>query len=246
MHLPTPAQRRGVDPRYPAVGAAFEKASTRPLRSRFATVAALIVSVAFHAAPALAQAADTPRAITPDPLRYVSPSRTYDTEHTAVDLDVDLQKRRIAGNVTHTVRALRDQLAEVRMNCVGLVVDSVTVNGRRARFEYPVAANQSTSWLAGASAGTADDQLVVACDPPLARGAEAQVRVYYSGSPEDRPLLDSTREGHSRQALRGMVAGRGRRQPLLDPVQRLPQRQGDVRGTLTECRRVTRRFRTAR
>lgn len=131
-----------------------------------------------------AGAADTPRVITPDPLRYVSPSRGYDTDHTAVDVDVDLQARRIAGHVTHTIRALRHDLTEVRMNCVELTIDSVTVDGRRARFEYPVSADQSTSWLAGASAGTADDQLVVTCDPPLARGRDAQVRVYYSGTPE--------------------------------------------------------------
>lgn len=129
-------------------------------------------------------AADPPRVVTPDPLRYVSPSRSYDTQHTAVDLDVDLEARRIAGHVTHTVRSLRESLSGLHMNCVGLVIDSVTVNGKRARFEYPVASDQSTSWLAGASAGTADDQLVVACDPPLARGAEAQVRIHYSGAPE--------------------------------------------------------------
>ncbi len=131
-----------------------------------------------------AWADDKPRVITPDPLPYVSPSCAYDTEHTALDLDVDLQKRRVAGHVTHTVRALRDGLAEVRMNCVELTIDSVTVDGRRARFEYPVKAGQSTSWLAGASAGTADDQVAVVCDPPLARGAQARVTVYYSGTPE--------------------------------------------------------------
>jgi len=135
-------------------------------------------------AAAQAQTAESPRTITPDPLRYVSPSRSYDTEHTALDLDIDLQARRVAGQVTHTVRALRDGLAEVHMNCVEMTIDSVTVNGRRARFEYPVSADQSTSWLAGASAGTADDQLVIVCDPPLARGADTQVRVYYSGTPE--------------------------------------------------------------
>ncbi len=171
-HLPTPARGSGVAPRYPRRAAAFEKRPTL-----VALVFALVTAGAAHAG-------DPPRTITPDPLRYVSPSRTYDTEHTALDLDVDLQARRIAGHVTHTVRALRDGLAEVRMNCVGLSIDSVTVDGKRARFDYPVAADQSTSWLAGASAGTADDQLVVSCNPPLARGAKAAVRVYYSGNPE--------------------------------------------------------------
>jgi len=147
-------------------------------------VAIIAALCTVQVASAFAQVSEAPRAFTPDPLRYVSPSRAYDTEHTAVDLDVDLLARRVAGHVTHTVRALRDQTAELRMNCVELIIDSVTVNGRRAHFEYPVHANQSTSWLAGASAGTADDQLAVLCDPPLARGAEAQVRVYYSGTPE--------------------------------------------------------------
>ena len=142
-----------------------------------------MAGVLLAAFPGLANA-EPPRPVSPDPLRYVSPSRSYDTQHTAVDLDVDLQARRIAGHVTHTVRALRDGLGDLHMNCVGLVIDSVTVDGKRASFQYPVASEHSTSWLAGASAGTADDQLVVACDPPLARGADARVRVHYSGTPE--------------------------------------------------------------
>ncbi len=145
---------------------------------------AVAAALLMLAGVALAQPAESIRTLSPDPLRYVSPSRAYDTDHTAVDLDVDLKARRVAGHVTHTVRALRSDLSEIRMNCVELVVDSVTVNGRRANFEYPVRANQSTSWLAGASAGTADDQIAIACDPPLARNAKAEVRVYYSGHPE--------------------------------------------------------------
>jgi aminopeptidase N len=155
---------------------------TPAIVSGFCTSLALAVSLC--PGRAHAQSPGAQRAMTPDPLRYVAPSRTYDTEHTALDLDVDLERRRIAGHVTHTIRPLRDRLGEIRMNCVELTVDSVTVNDRRARFEYPVPADQSTSWLAGASGGEADDQLVVACDPPLARGAQARVRVYYSGSPE--------------------------------------------------------------
>ena len=151
-------------------------------------------AVSFKAAPLLAllfafgtAGAQTPeksRTLTPDPLKYVSPSRSVDYEHTALDLDVDLQARRVAGHVTHTVRALRDNLTSVRMNAVELKIDSVTVNGRRARYEYPVKSEQSTSWLAGASAGTADDQIAIVCDPPLARGNKADIRVYYSATPE--------------------------------------------------------------
>ncbi|HXV12662.1 MAG TPA: M1 family aminopeptidase [Candidatus Krumholzibacteria bacterium] len=180
-HLPTGpvAHTRGFVPGYPGRGRSFENgAKPRRRWEPFAAIAALVLVAS------AANAADPPRVMTPDPLPYVSPSRAYDTEHTSLDLDIDLQARRVAGHVTHTVRALRSDLSEVRMNCVELMIDSVTVDGRRARFEYPVSAGQSTSWLAGASAGTADDQLAVICDPPLARGAQARVSVYYSGTPE--------------------------------------------------------------
>ncbi len=142
------------------------------------------VCVAWAAGSAGAQTPEQSRTLTPDPLRYVSPSRSVDYEHTALDLDVDLQARRVAGHVTHTVRALRDGLSSVRMNAVGIDVDSVTIGGRGASFEYPVKSDQSTSWLAGASAGTADDQILIVCDPPLARGTKADIRVYYSATPE--------------------------------------------------------------
>ncbi|HEU4929134.1 MAG TPA: M1 family aminopeptidase [Candidatus Krumholzibacteria bacterium] len=161
---------------YPARAVSF-----KPAWSPFLLLA-LAASVAL--ATATAQAQESPRPLTPDPLRYVSPSRAVDFEHTALDLDVDLQARRVAGHVTHTVRALRDNLTALRLNAVEINVDSVTVNGSRARFEYPVKSDQSTSWLAGASAGTADDQIAIVCDPPLARGKKADVRVYYSATPE--------------------------------------------------------------
>jgi aminopeptidase N len=167
-------------------------------------VAGVLASLA--ARPAMAQET---RVVTPDPLRYVAPSRTYQTVHTALDLDVDLERRRIAGHVTHTIRSLRDDLAEVRMNCVGLSIDSVVVNGRRAGFEYPVPADQSTSWLAGASEGVADDQLVVACAPPLARGADASVAVYYSGAPEIGLYWIPTEKGIPEKRLEVWSQGEG-------------------------------------
>ena len=142
------------------------------------------LAVILLASGAQAQSNEKGRPLTPDPLRYVSPSRSVDYEHTALDLDVDLEERRVTGHVTHTVRALRDNLGSVRMNAVEIKIDSVTVNGRRARFEYPVKSEHSTSWLAGASTGTADDQILIACDPPLARGAKADIRVHYSATPE--------------------------------------------------------------
>lgn len=170
---------------------------------------ALVVWASIGAAGPLPARAQDARTVMPDPLPYVAPSRTYQTAHTSLDLDIDLERRRIAGHVTHTIRSLRDGLPEVRMNCVGLSIDSVVVDGRRARFEYPVPANQSTSWLAGASEGVADDQLVVACSPPLARGTDARVAVYYSGAPEIGLYWIPTEKGIPDQRLEVWSQGEG-------------------------------------
>jgi len=129
--------------------------------------------------------ADPPAApaMSPDPLAYVSPSRPYTTIHTSLDLDVDVVKRTIAGGVTHTMRSLRDGLTDVSLNCVDLIVDSVTVDGQNARFDYPVFSAQSTSWLAGTTQASDDDRLVVHLPAPLARGATARITIRYHGSP---------------------------------------------------------------
>jgi aminopeptidase N len=147
----------------------------------------------FHLAPALAAGlllwarapqAGPPRDLSPDPLRYVSPSRSYRTTHTALDLEIDLVGQRIAGHVAHSIRSLRDGLEEIPLNCVGLVIDSVRVDGGRARFDYPVSAGRSTSWMAGAQEAVADDQLVIHLSAPLARDAGATVAIYYHGQPK--------------------------------------------------------------
>ena len=199
---------RRVEPCYPERPGSFERRqSCRGGRTtrRWVLLATLLASGG-AARPATAQDA---RVVTPDPLRYVAPSRTYQTAHTALDLDIDLERRRIAGQVTHTIRSLRDDLAEVRMNCVGLSIDSVVVNGRRARFEYPVSADQSTSWLAGATEGVADDQLVVACDPPLVRGTDASITVHYSGAPEIGLYWIPTEKGIPEKRLEVWSQGEG-------------------------------------
>lgn len=145
--------------------------------------------IAFNAALALslfapAALADPPAAISPDPLRYVSPSRAFTTTHTALDLDVDVVKQTVAGNVVHTVRALRHGLEEISFNCVELVIDSVSVDGKRASFEYPVMSELSTSWLAGQEEASADDRLVIKLPAPLARNASAKIAIHYKGEPK--------------------------------------------------------------
>jgi len=124
------------------------------------------------------------RAISPDPLRYVSPSRAFTTIHTSLDLDIDLRSQTIAGKVTHTMRSLRPALDEISLNCVDLVVESVKVDGQPADFDYPVAGEMSTSWISGSGELRADDRLVIHLPTRLPRGDEFRVEVAYHGSPE--------------------------------------------------------------
>jgi aminopeptidase N len=133
---------------------------------------------------AIAAQAEPPAALAPDPLRYVSPSRNCTTVHTALDLDIDLERQTVAGHVVHTVKALRPRLEEVSFNCVELTVDSVTVDGKRARFDYPVMSDLSTSWLAGQEEASADDRLVIHLPASLDRNATAKIAIYYHGAPK--------------------------------------------------------------
>jgi aminopeptidase N len=145
---------------------------------RTATLA-LVLTLAL-AAPAAAGGS----AISPDPLQYVSPSRSFTTVHTSLDLDIDLRGQTIAGKVTHTMRSLRPTLDEISLNCVELAVESVKVDGRPADFDYPVAGNMATSWISGAGEQRADDRLVIHLPTPMKRGDEFQVEVAYHGSPK--------------------------------------------------------------
>ena len=163
--------------------------------------------LALFAAPA--PAADPPRALAPDPLQYVAPSRPFRTLHTAVDLDIDLERQRIAGSVTHTLRSLRPGVREIGFNCVELTVDSVTVDGRRTPFDYPVTAGQNTSWIEGAAEAIADDQLVIRLDRALARGEEAVVAVHYHGSPRIGLYWIPTEKGIPEKRLEVWSQGEG-------------------------------------
>ena len=138
-----------------------------------------VVLIAALAAPASAQQS----ALSPDPLAYVSPSRTFTTTHISVDLDVDVVKQTVAGGVVNTVRSLRDGTSDISFNCVDLVVESVEVDGKAAKYDYPVPSENSTSWLAGTTQESADDRLVIHLAQPLARNATAKVAIKYHGAP---------------------------------------------------------------
>jgi aminopeptidase N len=122
--------------------------------------------------------------LSPDPLRYVAPSRGFDTIHTSLDLDIDLESRSIAGSVTHTMRSLRTGLDRFELNCVELEVESVTIDGEPVEYQYPVPGAMATSWIGGIESKRADDRLVITPPAPLDYGREFTVTVAYRGTPQ--------------------------------------------------------------
>jgi aminopeptidase N len=180
--LPGRRNRRHCDPFYTAAAGTFKM--RRAAARSAAWLAAVVVAGALAAAPAMPVLAGEKPAFAPDPLQLVSPNRPFRTLHTALDLDIDLEHQRIAGSVTHTIQSLRPLVAEIGFNCVGLTVDSVTVDGRRADFDYPVPGGRNTSWMNNTDEAVSDNLLVVRLRTPLARDQQAHIQVYYRGEPK--------------------------------------------------------------
>lgn len=88
--------------------------------------------------------------------------RAFETLHVALDLEVDLARRRLAGTCATTVRALRAGVRRVDLDAVDLKVSKVEVDGRRAAFT------------------NAKGKLSVALPRALSETAEAVVTVTYA------------------------------------------------------------------
>ena len=159
--------------------------TTRVTRGRRPGVVAAFALVL--ALPAVARAAQPPaapaRGLRPDPPGFVTPDRTFDTIHTRLELDVDVAGRRIAGRVTHRLRAIRSRVTTVSLNCVELDVDGVEVDGRPADYDYPVPGDRTTAWLGRTEPSREDDRLVVHLPRAFAWGDTFTVTVRYHGRP---------------------------------------------------------------
>ncbi|MDE2492168.1 MAG: M1 family metallopeptidase, partial [Elusimicrobia bacterium] len=77
--------------------------------------------------------ADVRRALLGKPPSY-APDRPFDARHVALDLDVDLRRRSLAGTCATTVRARRAGVRRLDFDAVGLKVSRVSVDGRPARW----------------------------------------------------------------------------------------------------------------
>jgi aminopeptidase N len=92
-------------------------------------------------------------------------NRDYDLQHSRIALRFDLERKKVIGDVTHTLAILRDGTSKVAFDSVGLTIQSVTVNKAPAKFE-----------------STASELIVPL--PAAARGGEKfDVDIRYEGKP---------------------------------------------------------------
>lgn len=91
--------------------------------------------------------------------------RTYDLQHVAIDVKLDLEAKRVSGQVTHTMQVLRERLDEVVLDAEGLAIHECSIDGAPTTFRHEGRA------------------LHVALDRPRADGDVVHVNVVYSGSP---------------------------------------------------------------
>jgi aminopeptidase N len=87
--------------------------------------------------------------------------------------------------VTHTLECLAQQPQSFELNCVGLDIAKVEVDGQPARFDYPVPDTHATSWLSYSGGGESANLLAVYPLQPIARGQRVKLQVWYSGAPKD-------------------------------------------------------------
>ncbi|MFJ4771372.1 M1 family metallopeptidase [Streptomyces uncialis] len=100
----------------------------------------------------------------------------YDVTHYALTLDYDPGPRRLTGTATLTARAVRD-LTAFNLDLLGLTVESVTVDGDRARTSHE------------------GQELTVRPGTALKKGADFRTTVRYAGRPRTITDPDGSEEG---------------------------------------------------
>src|ERR1700693_3921653 len=91
--------------------------------------------------------------------------KNYHLEHARISLRFDIDQRKIFGEVTHRVVALREGVTRIDFDSVGLSINAVTIDGRPAKFESTPA------------------KLLVSLDPPAHAGQACKITIRYEGRP---------------------------------------------------------------
>jgi aminopeptidase N len=116
--------------------------------------------------------------------RPYAPSRDYDLTHVRVELRFDVDQRKVMGQVTHTLSALRDGVAQLNFDSAELNISAVQVDGKDAHFS------------------TDAQKLHVDLSAPSKAGQQYQVSIRYDGKPKKGLffiLPDKSRPNQTRQ-----------------------------------------------
>jgi len=113
-----------------------------------------------------------------------APDRDYDLTHARIELRFDLEQRKIIGQVTHTLSALRDGLRQLDFDTVELTISGVRVDGKEGRFS------------------TDAEKLHVTLDAASKAGQKYEVAIRYEGKPKKGLYFifpDNSRPNQTRQ-----------------------------------------------
>ena len=94
-----------------------------------------------------------------------APSRDYDLQDIRTHLWFDIAQREVKGEVTEDVAALHDGVVNLSLDSVDLKIESVTVDGKEAKFSI------------------APRALVISLDHPASRGEHHEILIRYTGQP---------------------------------------------------------------
>ena len=93
-------------------------------------------------------------------------SKNYDLQHSKVVLRFDVEKKKVIGDVTHTVTILQPAIDRISFDSVGLQIQSVTVNKGAAKFD------------------TTDTKLIVSLARIAKPGDKFDIEIKYEGQPK--------------------------------------------------------------
>ena len=113
-----------------------------------------------------------------------APDRDYDLTHARIELRFDVDQRKVMGQVTHTLSALRDGIAQLNFDSVDLNISAVQVDGKDAHFS------------------TDAQKLHVDLAVPSKAGQTYEVLIRYDGKPKKGLffiLPDKSRPNQTRQ-----------------------------------------------
>jgi aminopeptidase N len=93
-------------------------------------------------------------------------SRDYALQDIRTHLWFNVEHRQMRGEVSERIVALRDKVSDLRFDSVDLKIDSVTVDGKAAKFS------------------TAQKQLIVSLERPASRGERREIFIQYEAQPK--------------------------------------------------------------